>query len=158
VEYGAEVWYPPTSRGSQLLAKIDQVQLDIIRCAMRCGKEHPCTEGLLADWGVKPLHMWLHQRAMEYYFRVQHMPASRLPKQVFCAEWKRPGGAVVLTGWQKYVHSLLCKYGVDVRVASAGECNRHIRLQVLLMYADVECCLQEIHLEQLHHTCAYKSY
>jgi hypothetical protein len=38
VEYGAEVWYPPTSRGSQLLAKIDQLQLDIIRCAMRCGR------------------------------------------------------------------------------------------------------------------------
>jgi hypothetical protein len=39
---------------------------------------------------------------MECYFRVQRMPASRLPKQVFCAEWKRPGGAVVLTGRQKY--------------------------------------------------------
>jgi hypothetical protein len=34
VEYGAEVWYPPTSRGSQLLAKIDQLQLDIIRCVL----------------------------------------------------------------------------------------------------------------------------
>jgi hypothetical protein len=27
VEYGAEVWYPPTSRGSQLLAKIDSCSL-----------------------------------------------------------------------------------------------------------------------------------
>jgi hypothetical protein len=71
--------------------KIDKVQLDIIKCSMRCSKEHPCNEGLLAEWGVKPLHMWMHQRMMEFHFRVQRMPMSRLPKQVFSAEWQRPG-------------------------------------------------------------------
>jgi hypothetical protein len=55
---------------------IDQRQHDIIRCAMHCGKEKPCVEGLLAEWGLKPMHMWLHQRAMEYCFRVKHMPAQ----------------------------------------------------------------------------------
>jgi hypothetical protein len=46
--------------------QIDKVQTDIIKCAMRCGKERPCTSIVLAEWGVKPLRMWLHQRAMEY--------------------------------------------------------------------------------------------
>jgi hypothetical protein len=105
---------------------------------MRCGQEHPCVEGLLAEWGVKPLHMWLQQRAMEYYFRVQRMPASRLPKQVLSAEWKRPGSStVLLTGWQKYVNCLLTKYGVNMGVASgpARECKRHIRRQMAVLYA-----------------------
>jgi hypothetical protein len=139
VEYGAEVWYPPTSRGAQLLKNIDQLQHDIIRCAMRCGKEKPCVEGLLAEWGLKPMHMWLHQRAMEYYFRVERMPASRLPKQVLCAKWKRPGSStMLLTGWQKYVKSLRTKYGIDMGVASgpALQCKRHIRRQVAMVYAD----------------------
>ena len=120
VEYGAEVRYPPLSGGQVLLGKIDKLQVDIIRSAMRCGKENPVVPGLLAEWGVKPLHMWLHQRTMEYYFRVQRMPVSRLPKQVVSAEWRAQGGATLLTGWQKYVHSLLCKYGVNVAVASGS--------------------------------------
>jgi hypothetical protein len=70
VEYGSEVWFLSTARRVQ---QIDKVQTDIIKCAMRCGKERPCTLIVLAEWGVKPLHMWLHQRAMEYYFRVQRM-------------------------------------------------------------------------------------
>ncbi|KAF6255176.1 hypothetical protein COO60DRAFT_1536644 [Scenedesmus sp. NREL 46B-D3] len=56
VEYGSEVWFPSTARQLQL---IDKVQTDIIKCAMRCGKERPCSSALLAEWGVKPLHMWL---------------------------------------------------------------------------------------------------
>jgi hypothetical protein len=67
VEYGSEVWFPSTARQLQ---QIDKVHTDIIKCAMRCGKERPCSSILLAEWGVKPLHMWLHQRAMEFYFRV----------------------------------------------------------------------------------------
>jgi hypothetical protein len=70
VEYGSEVWFPSTARQLQQIYK---VQTDIIKCAMRCGKEHPCSSIVLAEWGVKPLQMWLHQRAMEYYFRV-HEP------------------------------------------------------------------------------------
>jgi hypothetical protein len=139
VEYGAEVWYPPLSGGRLLLGKIDKLQVDVIRSAMRCGKANPVKEGLLAEWGVKPLHMWLHQRTMEYYFRVQRMPASRLPKQVVCAEWKTPAGVTLLTGWQKYAHSLLCKYGVSIAVASgtAKERKNHIRRQVASLYADM---------------------
>jgi hypothetical protein len=103
VEYGSEVWFPSTARQLQ---QIDKVQTDIIKCAMHCGKEHPCSSIVLAEWGVKPLHMWLHQRAMEYYFRVQRMQGSRLPRQL-PAEWKRPSGGVAVTPWHKYVQSLL---------------------------------------------------
>ena len=138
IEYGAEVWYPSASQMQQ----IDKVQTDIIKCAMRCANEHPCSYSLLAEWGVKPMHLWLHQRAMEYYFRLQSMPSSRLPKQVFSAVWKRPSGAVTLTPWHKYVQSLLCKYGVQVDVATSGanRCKSHIRRQVVLMHADKVVC------------------
>lgn len=139
VEYGSEVWFPSTARQLQ---QIDKVQTDIIKCAMRCGKEHPCTSIVLAEWGVKPLHMWLHQRAMEYYFRVQRMQNSRLPRQVFSAEWKRPSGALAVTPWHKYVQSLLCKYGVDVDVAAgrANACKNHINRQVRKLHADRVAC------------------
>ena len=135
IEFGAEVWYAPSKSYDD---KIDKVQLDIIKCSMRCSKEHPCSEGLLAEWGVKPLHMWMHQRMMEFHFRVQRMPMSRLPKQVFSAEWQRPGGALLLTGWQKKVQSLLCKYGVNVDVAAdrASACKAHIRKQIAALHAD----------------------
>jgi hypothetical protein len=135
IEYGAEVWFP--SNVSQWNT-IDKVQTDIIKCAMRCGKEKPCSLAVLAEWAVKPMHMWLHQRAMEYYFRVLSMPETRLPKQVFVAEWKRPSGAVAMLPWQKYVHCLLCKYGVNVTVASSGAavCKNHLKQQVALTHAD----------------------
>jgi hypothetical protein len=82
VEYGSEVWFPSTARQLQ---QNDMVQTDIIECAMRCGKEHPCSSALLAEWGVKPLHMWFHQGAMEYYFRVQRMQKVKVAKQsIFC--------------------------------------------------------------------------
>jgi hypothetical protein len=83
MRYGSEVWFPSTARQLQ---QIDKVQTDIIKCTMRCGKERPCSSILLAEWGVKPLHMWLHQRAMEFYFRVQRLQETRLPRMVFSAE------------------------------------------------------------------------
>jgi hypothetical protein len=109
---------------------------------MRCGKERPCTSIVLAEWGVKPLHMWLHQRALEYYFRVQRMQNSRLPHQVFSAEWKRPSGAVAVTPWHKYVQSLLCKYGVAVEAAAerASACKNHINSQVRELHAERIAC------------------
>jgi hypothetical protein len=55
VEYGSEVWFPSTARQLQ---QIDKVQTDIIKCSMRCGKERPCISLVLAEWGVKPLHMY----------------------------------------------------------------------------------------------------
>ncbi|KAF6264726.1 hypothetical protein COO60DRAFT_1482140 [Scenedesmus sp. NREL 46B-D3] len=128
VEYGSEVWFPSTARQLQLS---DKVQTDIIKCAMRCGKERPCSSALLAEWGVKPLHMWLHQRALEYYYRIQRMQGVRLPNQVFTAEWRRPSGAVAVTPWHKYVQSLLCKYGVNVVTAEgrASACKSHVNKQ-----------------------------
>jgi hypothetical protein len=50
---------------------------------------------------------------------------------VFSAEWKRPSGSVAVTPRHKYVHSLLCKYGVDVEVAGdrACACKKHISSQ-----------------------------
>ena len=139
VEYGSEVWFPSTARQLQ---QIDQVQTDIIKCAMRCGKERPCSSAVLAEWGVKPLHMWLHQRAMEYYFRIQRMDDVRLPKQVFSAEWRRSSGAMVVTPWHKYVQSLLCKYGVNVETAAgrASCCKSHISGQIKKLHADRIMC------------------
>jgi hypothetical protein len=155
VEYGSEVWFSSTARQVQ---QIDKVQTDIIKCAMRCGKERPCTSVVLAEWGVKPLHMWLHQRAMEFYFRVQRMLNSRLPHQVFAAEWKRPSGAVAVTPWHKYVQSLLCKYRVDVEAAAerASACKNHTNSQVRELHAERIACesLQHSTFESLHHACA----
>jgi hypothetical protein len=48
VEYGSEAWFPSTAKQVQ---QIDKVQTDIIKCAMRCGKERPCTSIVLAEWG-----------------------------------------------------------------------------------------------------------
>jgi hypothetical protein len=76
---------------------------------------------------------------LEYYFRVKRMSASRLPRQVFDAKWKRPGSSLMLlTRWQKYVSSLLTKYGIDMGAASgpALQCKRHIRRQVAKVYDD----------------------
>jgi hypothetical protein len=87
VEYGAEVWAPSTK---QKWAAIDRVQTDIIKCAMRVGHERPCTHAVLAEWGVKPMHMWMHARAMEYFFRVRRMSRYRLPKKVLDAVWVLP--------------------------------------------------------------------
>jgi hypothetical protein len=139
VEYGSEVWFPSTARQLQL---IDKVQTDIIKCAMRCGKERPCSSALLAEWGVKPLHMWLHQRALEYYYRIQRMQGVRLPNQVFTAEWRRPSGAVAVTPWHKYVQSLLCKYGVNVVTAEgrASACKSHVNKQVKTLHAERIAC------------------
>jgi len=50
--------------------RIDKVQTDIIKCAMRCDHEKPATLALLAEWGVKPMHLWLHERALAYFYRV----------------------------------------------------------------------------------------
>ncbi|KAF6255902.1 hypothetical protein COO60DRAFT_1532239 [Scenedesmus sp. NREL 46B-D3] len=139
VEYGSEVWFPSTARQLQL---IDKVQTDIIKCAMRCGKERPCSSALLAEWGVKPLHMWLHQRALEYYYRIQRMHGVRLPNQVFTAEWRRPSGAVAVTPWHKYVQSLLCKYGVNAVTAEgrASACKSHVNKQVRTLHAERIAC------------------
>jgi hypothetical protein len=46
VEYGAEVWALSTK---QKWAAIDCVQTDIIKCAMRVGRERPCTHAVLAE-------------------------------------------------------------------------------------------------------------
>lgn len=137
LEYGAEVWAPSTANQ---WSKLDRVQTDIIKCAMRVTKENPCSRAVLAEWGLKPMHMWLHERALGYYFRVQCMPDSRLPKQVLNAQWKTASGVVCVLPWQKYVCGLLCKYGVDVQSAvtySVEKCKMHIKQQVAEKYADM---------------------
>jgi hypothetical protein len=48
---------------------------------------------VLAEWGVKPMinaYMWMHARAMEYFFRVRRMSGDRLPKKVLDAVWVLP--------------------------------------------------------------------
>jgi exonuclease III len=135
IEFGAEVWWP----SKQQLAKIDRVQTGIIKCAMRVTKEKPCSHAVLAEWGVKPLHMWLHQRAIEYYFRVKGMHTCRLPKQLVDAAWQRTDGSAAALPWQRYVCGLLCKYGIDGPLASSGKsaCKAHVKQQQAVCYADM---------------------
>ena len=137
VEYGAEIWAPGTK---QKWAAIDRVQSDIIKCAMRVGHEKPCTHAVLAEWGVKPMHMWMHARAMEYFFRVKRMSGDRLPRKVLNAVWVMPDQAGVgVLPWQKYVSSLLQQYsvGTDAAFEDAEQCKSHVKKQVMLKYADM---------------------
>ena len=136
IEYGAEVWAPTTV---QKWAAIDRVQTDIIKCAMRVAHEKPCTHAVLAEWGVKPMHMWMHARAMEYYFRVQRMPGYRLPRQVLDASWVASGVSQGMLPWQKYVSGLLQTYGIDTDVAlsTAEQCKTHVKKQIAIKYADM---------------------
>jgi hypothetical protein len=144
IEFGAEVWFPncaSQSSNKRWWERIDRLQSDIIKHAMRCAKEHPCTSAVLAEWGVRPTHLWLHERALMYYFKVQRMPASRLPKQVMTAIWRSPGEQqrVVTLPWQHHISRLLCRYGVDLAIAMVGkvECKRHIKQQIAEHYVDV---------------------
>lgn len=137
IEYGAEVWFPQGSGAQQKWDLLDRIQVDIIKCSMRCGKEHPCSTTLLAEWGIKPMRMWLHERAIQYFFRVQRMASTRLPHQVLYAAWRR-GEAAVELPWQKYVHGLLCGYGIDTDAALAGaaQCKAHVKSKIADTHAD----------------------
>ncbi|KAF6260500.1 hypothetical protein COO60DRAFT_894298 [Scenedesmus sp. NREL 46B-D3] len=101
--------------------------------------------------------MWLHQRALEYYYRIQRMQGVRLPNQVFTAEWRRPSGAVAVTPWHKYVQSLLCKYGVNVVTAEgrASACKSRVNKQVRTLphYGQRGCRLCRAIAESLQSGC-----
>jgi hypothetical protein len=51
-------------------------------------------------------------------------------------------GATAVTPWHKCVHSLLCKYGVDVERAAgrASTCKSHINQQVKKLHANRIAC------------------
>ena len=84
--------------------------------------------------------MWMHARAMEYFFRVQRMSDERLPKKVLDAVWVLPDhvGVSVLP-WQKYVSGLLQQYSVgsDTAFDDAEKCKSHVKKQIKLRYADM---------------------
>jgi len=46
-----------------------------------------CTHGVLAEWGLKPMHMWTNARAVDYFFCVRHTLGDRLPERVLDAAW-----------------------------------------------------------------------
>jgi len=130
-EYGSEVWWPSTARQTDLLNK---AQTDIVKCAMRCEHENPSTIGVLAEWGLKPLSMWLEQRAMEYLFRVLEMPDHRLPKLVLAADWAIDS----CLPWQGRVLDLLARYGIDNCVASGGReaCKQHVKQRMAARWGE----------------------
>jgi len=136
VEYGAEVWAPATV---QKWTAIDRLQSDIIKIAMRNAHEKPCTHALLAEWGVKPMHMWMHARAMEYFFRIKRMPDERWPKQVLNATWVLSDLDACVLPWQKYVSGLFDLYSVDDQslFADSKRCKTFIKKQVMLRYSDI---------------------
>jgi hypothetical protein len=75
---------------------------------VREGHERSCTYAVLADWGVKPMHVWVHARAMEIFFRVRRMSGEGLLKTVLDAVWVMLDHVgVSFLPWQKYVSGLL---------------------------------------------------
>ena len=114
IEYGCEVWIPTPIQQR----KLDKIQTDIIKLCMHLKSDNPSSDALLAEWGLKPMHKWLHERILMFHAKLSLMPRSRLPKQLFNAMWSKNGRVVVLP-WQKYVAGLLLKYGIDI----APECE-----------------------------------
>lgn len=88
------------------------MQTDILKICMHIPKDNPCNKALLAEWGLKPMHKWLHERILMFYAKLRLMPECRLPKKMFNASWRKNDRIVVLP-WHKHVASLLIKYGVN---------------------------------------------
>jgi hypothetical protein len=109
IEYGCEVWIPTPAQQR----KLDKIQTDIIKLCMRLKSENPSSEALLAEWGLKPMHMWLHERILMFHAKLSLMSDHRLPKQLFNALWEKNGRPIILP-WQKHVAGLLTKYGVSI--------------------------------------------
>ena len=75
---------------------------------------------LRMELGCRSLSSWMAQRALEYGFRLQPMPADRLPAAVNAAVWRRVQGAG---------RPRLCKEEL-VRV------EKHTRVNVTVAVAD----------------------
>jgi len=118
--------------------RIDKVQTDIIKCAMRCDHEKPATLALLAEWGVKPMHLWLHERALEYFYRVLSMSDGRMPKCILTAQWIDAAGNECLLKWQEYVSHLMNLYAIDHAVACSAsvQCKSHVKKQIAAKHTD----------------------
>ena len=152
VEYGSEVWWPSTSRQIELL---DKLQTDIVKCAMRCDHENPSSLAVLAEWGLKPMHMWLEERAIEYFFKVLRMPNHRMPKLALGASWSVTGDAGCLQ-WQERVMGLLQKYGIVHQVAMADgyKCKRHVKQRMAAHFGD-EMIVNTVSTSTLEHYLTY---
>jgi hypothetical protein len=135
-EHGSEVWWPSTSRQIEMMNK---VQTDIIKCAMHCEHENPATLCVLAEWGLKPLNMWLETRAVEFFFRVLRMPDSRLPKQVLNAVWRDASGSKCCLAWQSRVCKLLADYSIDASacVTNKKDCKKHVKQGCAARFGEV---------------------
>jgi hypothetical protein len=133
IEYGSEVWLP----SKQQQDKIDSVQTEIIKVCMHMSSYKPCSEGLLAEWGLKPMHMWLHQRVLMFNAKLHLMPEHRMPKIVFNAVWCKNNRPIMLR-WQKYVEDLKCKYGIvwDESLSDYGKCMSVVKQQVKSVWHD----------------------
>jgi hypothetical protein len=133
IEYGSEVWLPTASQQQ----KIDAWQMHIIKLSMHSLSYNPCNEALLAEWGVKPMHLWLHERVLMFYAKLRLMPDNRLPKKVFGAVWYNNGRAACLP-WQKHVDRLLCKYGVvlDDSASNLDKCKSIVKRCVKSVWHD----------------------
>jgi hypothetical protein len=116
LEYCSTVWHAATdAQRSQLegvmlrvmkrfLAVFENVHHDVLRMELGC----------------RSLSSWMAQRALEYGFRLQRMPADRLPAAVNAAVWRRVQGAG---------RPRLCKEEL-VRV------EKHTRVNVTVAVAD----------------------
>ena len=84
------------------------------------------------------MHMWLEERAIEYFFKVLRMPNHRMPKLALGASWSVTGDAGCLQ-WQERVMGLLQKYGIVHQVAMADgyKCKRHVKQRMAAHFGDV---------------------
>ena len=133
IEYGSEVWIPTCQQQS----KLDSMQTDILKTCMHILKDNPCNKAVLAEWGLKPMHQWLHERILIFYAKLRLMPDCRLPKKVFNGSWKK-NGRIVMLPWHKHVGTLLLKYGLNCNyeVLRYSECKSVIKSSVKSVWQD----------------------
>jgi hypothetical protein len=101
--------------------------------------------------------MWMHGRAMEYFFCVRRMSGNRRSKKVSDAVWVMPDhvGVSVLP-WQEYVSGLLQQHSVGSDDASddVKKCKSHVEQQITLKYSDLVVRDVPIYVEPFAKICA----
>jgi hypothetical protein len=112
-EHAAQVWNPLTVVDRN---KLDSMQMDIVKSAVHCASTTSHI-ALQQEWGIRPLSCWTDKRMLEFWYNLQHMSLSRLPKQVLQMQWGRVGSGRVPATWQKKVKYLFESYRIDPVVA-----------------------------------------
>jgi hypothetical protein len=109
VEHASQVWNPITVVERK---KLDSLQMEIVKSAIHCASTTSHL-ALQQEWGIRPLSCWADKRMLEFWYTLQHMSSSRLPKQIFQICWGRVGSGRVPDTWQKTVKKVMASYQID---------------------------------------------